>query len=139
MKNLLLLFAVCILLQSCNSVNIESLETKVVQYVDLPKEVKNVLFESDYIELNGVISLNLFTDLNEISKYEYLSKQHWLMSWVYNSELYRKTDKKTIKLDFKSEYGSKYIIHLNYLYVPRHYNIYKADSLNYSFSSFKLE
>ncbi len=105
----------------------------------MPNEVKQVMFESDYIEKDGNITLKLFTELNETSKYEYISKQHWLMSWVNEGEIVRNSDKNRFKLDFNSEHRSKYVIQNDYLYVPRHYNIYMKDSLTYSFSRFELD
>lgn len=129
---------IIIIFSSCNSTGIENLNTSLIKYENLPNEVKKVMFENDYIEKDGNISLNLFTELNEIAKYQYISKQNWLMPWVYNGEIVRKSDDKRLKLDFSTEHGSKYVIQNDYLYVPRHYNIYMKDSLNYSFSRFKL-
>jgi hypothetical protein len=136
-RNTLLLYT--ILFSSCNSTGIENMNTSIIKYDNLPNEVKKVMFENDYIEEDGNINLKLFTELNEPSNYEYVSKQHWLMSWVYEGEIVRKLDEKRFKLDFNTEHRSKYVILNDYLYVPRHYNIYMKDSLKYSFSRFKLD
>lgn len=136
-RNITFLFA--ILLLSCNSTGVESLNTTIVKYADLPIGVKKVMFASDYVENDGKVSLNLYTELNEISKYDYMSKQHTLMPWVHVGQLVRKSDKKEFELNFSTEHSSKYVVYNDYLYVPRHYNIYMKDSLKYSFSRFKLD
>ncbi len=124
---------------SCKSTGIENLNSSVIKYADLPSAVKKVMFQTEYIEQDGNKKLKLYTELNPIPKYEYISKQHKIMSWINEGELIRKSDKKTYELNFSSEHGTKYVVQGDYLYVPRHYNIHKRDSLKYSISRFKLD
>ena len=51
-----LAFVVFIL--SCNSTGIESENITILKYADLPSEVKKVMFEKDYIQINGKNQLN---------------------------------------------------------------------------------
>ncbi len=127
MKNPIILIIICFIFYGCTSKGIESFDTEIIQYKDLPNKVKEVMFETEYIELNKIL------------RFEHVSKQDRILPWVYNSEIHRKSDGKKIKLNFSTEHRSRYIIHENYMYVPKHYNIYKADSLKYSFSRFYLE
>jgi hypothetical protein len=98
-----------------------------MDYNSLPNEVKKWIFETD------------FKDLNEPNKYYLKTRQDKILPWVYHSDIHRETDDKIFDTELNGEHGSHYIIHNDYLFIPNHYNIYKADSLEYSFTRFHLE
>ena len=83
----------------CHSAGIEVLQTSIIQYAELPKEVKKVMFLKNYTEQDGSISQKAFTELNEDSKYEYFDRQNSIMPWVYESEILRKSDDKRFILN----------------------------------------
>ena len=56
-------------MMGCHSAGIEVLQTSIIQYAELPKEVKKVMFLKNYTEQDGSISQKAFTELNEDSKY----------------------------------------------------------------------
>ena len=128
-----------LLMISCNSTGIENQKRSIIKFQNLPSEVKKEMFLDDKIKHEGNIKLKLFSELNEIPKYDYVSNQSSSMPWVKEGEIIRKSDGKRFELNFSSEHRAKYVVLEDYLYVPRHYNIYMKDSLKYSFSRFKLD
>jgi len=125
-------------LLSCESVGIEYCDKKTLHYSELPKEVKNVIFEGYFKDPYSSNIYSSFKDLNEPYRYFESSEQTFL-PWVYRQYLHRIEDGKIFKIDISSEDGSKKIVFNDYLYVAQHYNIYKSDSSNYSFTRYTLE
>ncbi len=123
----ILTFIILITLLSCNSRNINWLEMETVDYSSLPNEVKECIFEVD------------FKDLNKPNKYYSKRRQDKFLHWVYYIDIHRKEDNKVFDTELKGEYGSHLVIYKDYLFIPNHYNIYKSDSLEYSFTRFHLE
>ena len=123
-KSLLFLFVILI---SCNSTGIEKLEKIILPFSELPDEVKSSIFDADFIELN------------KVKKITQVVKQNRILPWVYNTEVHRKVDGKIFKISLSPKHGSKYVILNNYLYIPRHYNINKANSSMYHFTRFELK
>lgn len=134
----LLIFFTLILLLSCNSTEVRNLNTKTVKYSDLPQDVKNVVFEPYYTDPNDSAISTFFIDLNNPPRYIEVSKQSFL-PWIYNSELHRIEDGKIFKLNFNAEYGYKIVVLEDFLFIPQHSSIFKADSSSYSFSRFSLK
>lgn len=116
-----------IFLISCNSRNINGLDKETVEYQSLPNEVKEWIFDEG------------FKDLNEPNKYYSERRQGKFFPWIYHIDIHRKSDDKIFETELSGEYGSRYIIYKDYLFIPNHYNIYKADSLDYTFTRFHLE
>jgi hypothetical protein len=125
-KYLALLFIAAFLL-GCNSIGIEHCKVDTIEYKDLPSEIKEVVFDSSYVEIN------------QPKKYELLLEKKILMPWIPDTYLKRKKDGKTYRLEFSSPHRSDYFIKDDFLFVPQHYNIYKSDSSSYSFSRFTLK
>ena len=121
------LFISIILLISCNSRNINGLNKETIDYRSLPHEVKSWIFEVN------------FKDLNQPNKYYTERRQERLFPWIYHIDIHRKTDDKIFETELNGEHGSRYIIYKDYLFIPNHYNIYKADSLDYTFTRFHLD
>ena len=121
------LFISVILLISCNSRNINGLNKETIDYSSLPHEVKSWIFEVN------------FKDLNQPNKYYTETRQERFFPWIYHIDIHRKTDDKIFETELSGEHGSRYIIYEDYLYIPNHYNIYKADSLDYKFTRFNLD
>jgi hypothetical protein len=122
-----LLYISLISLLGCNSRNINWLDKETMGYSSLPNEVKKWIFEVD------------FKDLNEPNKYYLKRRQDKILPWIYYIDIHRKKDGKKFKTELNGEFGSRYIIFNDYLFIPNHYNIYKSDSLEYSFTRFHLE
>lgn len=130
MKNLTLIFTafLIIILFSCNYKGIDRLEKSTLPYSKLPTEVKQHIFEQGYIDLNNPI------------KYKHVTRQHKYLHWIYESEIHRISDGRVFEMKtLDGEWGPFMVVINNYLYIPNHYNIYEKDSLNYTFSRFKLE
>lgn len=121
------LFIVLTCLVGCNSRSINRLQKETIGYDSLPSEVKKWIFDTD------------FKDLNEPNRYFSKRRQDKVLPWVYSIDIYRQTDGKVFETELDGEFGSHYVIHHNHLFIPNHYNIYKADSLDYSFTRFHLE
>lgn len=98
-----------------------------MEYSSLPNEVKRWIFEVD------------FKDLNDPNKYYLKRRQDKILPWVYYSDIHRKKDDKIFETELNGEFGSRYIIYKDYLFIPNHYNIYKSDSSEYLFTRFHLE
>ena len=126
------------LLLSCNSTEVRNLNNETVEYSDLPRDVKNVVFEPYYSDPNDSNRSTYFIDLNNPPRYTEVSKQSFL-PWIYNSELHRIDDGKIFKLNFSDEYGHKIVILEDFLFIPQHPSIWKHDSASYTFSKFSLK
>ncbi len=139
MKNKFLLISfILILFLSCNSTEIRNLNNKTIKYSNLPQEVKDVVFKPYYPDPSDSTRSTFFIDLNNPPRYIEISKQSFL-PWIYNSELHRIEDDKIFKLNFNAEYEYKIVVLEDFLYIPKHSNIFKSDSLTYSFSRFSLK
>ena len=125
-------------LLSCNSSGIENCDIATLHYSELPKEVKNVLFEGYFKDPHSSNIYSNFKDLNEPYRY-FETIEQTSLPWVYMQYLHRIEDGRTFKIDINSEHGGNIIVFNDYLYVAQHYNIYKSDSSNYSFTRYKLE
>jgi hypothetical protein len=126
-------------LLGCKSVGIEYCDKKSLHYSGLPKEVKSVIFEGYFKDPHSSNIYSSFKDLNEPYRYFETSEQTFFLPWVYKQYLHRIEDDKIFKIDISSEHGSTKIVLNDYLYVAQHYNIYKKDSSNYSFTRYTLE
>lgn len=130
---------------SCTQ-HIDSLEKNTLKYKQLPKPVKERLFEV-YGDLPEKNKQNIteeyiysFRDLNTPSNYEYYTKQEFFFRWIYNGYIKNKETGKIYSLKNKSniERSNQYIIYGDSLYIANHYNIHEKDSLNYTFTRFIL-
>ena len=142
--NKIVFFVLSFVLVSCET-PINSLEKKKMSYQELPKPVKERIFnlygdlpeeEQDRIEYK-----HIFRDLNKPPKYESYTKQEFFFRWIYNGYLKSKETKKvySLKKETTEEKGSESIIYGDSLYIPNHYNIYGKDSLSYTFTRFILK
>ena len=122
-----LVFISIIFFISCNSRNINRLDKETIAYSSLPDEVKKSIFDET------------FKDLNNPPKYFTKRRQEKYFLWIYHIDIHRKSDEKIFDTELSGEHGSRYIIYKDYLFIPNHYNIYKADSLDYTFTRFRLE
>lgn len=126
MKKTGLLISIIFLI-SCNSTNISRLEKETIEYSSLPDEVKKTIFDET------------FKDINDPTKYYTKRRQEKFFPWIYHIDIHRKSDEKIFETELSGEHGSRYIIYKDFLFIPNHYNIYKADSLDYTFTRFHLE
>lgn len=109
---------------SCNKIQLVESDIK---YTDLPNEVKKHIFEDKFI------------DLNNPKKYKEESRKTFL-PWIYETRLIRLTDNESYKIDFDKEYRNSTLVILdNFLYTTNNYNIYKRDSLKYTFSKYIIK
>ena len=142
--NKIVFFVLSFGLVSCET-PINSLEKKKMSYQELPKPVKERIFnlygdlpeeEQDRIEYK-----HIFRDLNKPPKYEYYTKQEFFFRWIYNGYIKNKETKKvyTLKKEITEERGNESIIYGDSLYIPNHYNIYEKDSLKYTFTKYILK
>jgi hypothetical protein len=134
----LIICLISLVLLSCNSKEIENCEKKTLHYSELPKEVKNVIFEGYFKDPHSSNIYSSFKDLNEPYRYFETTEQTFL-PWIYDQYLNRIDDEKKFKIDITSEHGAKKIVLNDYLFVAMHYNIYERDSSNYSFTRYTLE
>jgi hypothetical protein len=125
-------------LLSCDSLGIENCDKKTFHYSELPKEVKNVIFENYFKDPHSSNIHSNFKDLNEPYKY-YETNEQTFLPWVYEQHIHRIEDGKIFKIDISSEHGANKIMLNDYLFVAKHYNIYKTDSSKYSFTRYTLE
>ncbi len=124
MTKLFVYLSSALLLLGCTSKSIQFCSWETLAYTELPKEVKAVVFDS------------VSTELNTPKRYRWVTQQDVIMPWIYTTEVVRKADGKTFEIDIN--YGDRYIILEDSLYIPQHYNIYKADSTSYTFSRYEL-
>ena len=141
--NKIVFFVLSFGLVSCET-PINSLEKKKMSYQELPKLVKERIFnlygdlpeeEQDRIEYK-----HIFRDLNKPPKYEYYTKQEFFFRWIYNGYIKNKETKivYTLKKEITEERGNESIIYGDSLYISNHYNIYVKDSLKYTFTRYIL-
>lgn len=140
----IILFGVMNIMFSCEK-HISSLEQKELKYDQLPKLVKERMFnlygdfseeEQDRMEYK-----HTFRELNIPAKYEFYTKQEFFFRWIYNGYIKSKKTGKiySLKKEIDVERGYPRIIYKDSLYIPNHYNIYEEDSLSYTFTRFILE
>ena len=139
--NKIVFFVLSFVLVSCET-PINSLEKKKMSYQELPKPVKERIFnlygdlpeeEQDRIEYK-----HIFRDLNKPPKYEYYTKQDPQLAWVHYPYIRNKKTKQEYSIDKDGPMGSRYIIYGDSLYISNHYNIYEEDSLRYTFTRYIL-
>ncbi|MBU8882473.1 hypothetical protein CBW16_10810 [Flavobacteriaceae bacterium JJC] len=123
MKTIIYIAISSLILIGCNDLTLIKSDIK---YSDLPREVKDKIFENE------------FYDLNEPAKFK-IESSKTLLPWIHETELIRINDNKSYKIDFDKEYNSStLVIFENYLYTTNNYNIYKSDSLYYTFSKYLI-
>jgi hypothetical protein len=125
-------------LLSCKTIDIEDCDKQIFHYSDLPKEVKNVIFEGYFKDPHSSNIYSHFKDLNEPYRY-YESTEQTFLPWVYRQYLHSIGDGKIFEIEINSEHGGIIIVFDDYLFVAKHYNIYKSDSSKYSFTRYTLE
>lgn len=138
-KAIILLGMISIVI-SCNK-PISSLKKKELKYQELPKVVKSKVFYS-----NGILQDmdnpddNDFQEINTPKRYEYYTKQNFFFAWVYEGYIKNRETGTTYSLKPESgvELGGRYVVYGDSLYIANHYNIYKEDSLSYTFTRFIL-
>lgn len=141
MKDKIILIGMISMIISCNK-PIDSLEKKELKYQELPKAVKGKVFYS-----NGILqdidnpNDNDFQEMNTPKRYEYYTKQNFFFAWIYEGYIKsRKTGTVySLKRESNEEMGSRYVVYGDSLYIPNHYNIYREDSLSYTFTRFILK
>ena len=124
MRIKILTLVLSIFLISCNKIQLVESNIK---YTELPNEIKQHMFEDNFI------------DLNNPKKFKEESRKTFL-PWIYETQLIRLSDNKSYKIDFNKEYrSSTFIILDDFLYTTNDYNIYEQDSLKYTFSKYLIK
>lgn len=131
MNNKIILSIALFLLLSCEMTTDDDLEKTTLHYTELPKPVKYAFFDwSDYRHIQ---------ELNIPERYEYSSKQTFMLPWVYKGYISKKGSNKKYRIDPNGIYGSAYVVYGDSLYMSNQWNIYAKDSLTYTFTRFILE
>lgn len=140
----IIIIGVVSIIVSCNK-NINSLDQEILSYKQLPKPVKERLFDlyGDLPKEKKIKAeyLYFFRDLNKPLKYEYYIKKELFFNWIYDGYIKNIETGNIYLLEKKSEVerGEPNIIYGDSLYIPNHYNIFAQDSLNYTFTKFILK
>ncbi|MEC5395946.1 hypothetical protein [Bergeyella sp. RCAD1439] len=124
---------------SCEK-KINSLDSKILKYEELPKAVKNKVFYSNgRLQEVGNPHDFSFQEINTPKQYEYYTKKEWFFPWIYKEYIKDKDSK--IEYSLKAigeERGNRYIVYGDSLYIANHYLLYEEDSLSYTFTRFIL-
>lgn len=116
---------------SCKERTTDDLEKKELHYIELPSLVKYSFFDWE--------NAQHIRELNIPKRYEYSSKQTFMLPWVYKGYISKKGSDKKYRIDPDGRYGSIYIIYGDSLYMSNQWNIYEKDSLSYTFTRFILD